>query len=53
MSHHHHHHDEPHSKERNHHHPESGRSRLPIHPAWFYTLGFVMVLLVVLVWTLI
>lgn len=56
MSHHHEHHDHQHGHDHDHHHehhqPGMG-GRLPIHPAWFYGLGFVLVLLVVLVWTLI
>jgi len=52
-------HHEHHEHEREHHkkeqeaheRAEEQKSSLPIHPAWFYGLGFIMVLLVVLVWT--
>ena len=46
------HHDHEHGDHHHHgDHPTTG-SRLPIHPAWFYGIGFVLVMLVVLVWTL-
>ena len=44
--HHHKHHREPDK------HPDPNRRTLPFHPGWLYGVGFVLVLLVILVWTL-
>jgi hypothetical protein len=44
--HHHKHHREPDK------HPEPRGRSLPLHPAWLYGLGFVLMLLVVLAWTM-
>jgi hypothetical protein len=48
-----------HQKEREHekkehqkYEAEAEKTRLPVHPAWLFVVGVVLVLMVVLIWTL-
>lgn len=46
---------EQHSRGHEHHHAHhepATRGGLPVHPRWFFVLGAVLMILVVLVWTL-
>ena len=39
-------------KEHQRHESEADKTRLPIHPAWLFVVGAVLVLVAVLIWTL-